>query len=50
MNICKDACKLPVPHSYQAEADVETDTKSLPDQPINPEEYEPVLLTTEETQ
>ena len=32
-------------HAY-----VETDTKSLPDQPINPEEYEPVLLTTEETQ
>ena len=36
--------------TYQAEVEVETesDTDPLPDQPINPEEYEPVLLTTEE--
>ena len=35
---------------YQAEADVETEsgTESLPDWPINPEEYEPVLHATEE--
>ena len=34
----------------EAEADVETesDTESLPDRLINPEEYEPVLHTTEE--
>ena len=34
----------------EAEADVETesDTGSLPDRLINPGEYEPVLLTTEE--
>ena len=34
----------------EAEADVEaeSDTGSLPDRLINPEEYEPVLPTTEE--
>ena len=32
----------------QAEADVESDTSSLPDRLVNPGEYEPVLLTTEE--
>ena len=34
----------------EAEADVEgeSDTGSLPDRQINPEEYEPVLPTTEE--
>ena len=49
MNICKDACKLPVP-TYQAEAAVETDsdTSSLPDQLINTEEYEPMVPTAEE--
>ena len=33
----------------QAETDVEagTDISSLPDRLINPEEYEPVVLTTE---
>ena len=37
--------------TYQAEVEVETesDTDSLPDWPINPGEYEPVLLTTENT-
>ena len=49
MNICKDACKLPVP-TNQSEVDVETesDTDPLPDWLINTEEYEPVLLTREE--
>ena len=34
----------------QAETDVEaeSDISSLPDRLINPEEYEPVVLTTEE--
>ena len=37
-------------HISKAEADVEaeSDTGSLPDQLINPGEYEPVLPTTEE--
>ena len=37
-------------HTSEVEADVETesDTGSLPDQLINPGEYEPVLPTTEE--
>ena len=35
-------------HTSQAEADVEVDTDSLPDRLLNPERYEPVLLTTEE--
>ena len=34
-------------HENQAETDVKADD-SLPDQLINPEEYEPVVLTTEE--
>ena len=32
----------------QADVETESDTGSLPDQLINPEEYEPVLPTTEE--
>ena len=37
-------------HASQAVMDMEaeSDTGSLPDRLINPEEYEPVLLTTEE--
>ena len=36
--------------TYQAEVDVETesDTESLPDRLINPEEYEPMVPTAEE--
>ena len=45
MNICKDACKLPVPHQAEADVETESDTEFLPDQPINPEEYEPVIAT-----
>ena len=50
MNICKDVYKLPGSHACQAEANMEADchTDSLSDRLINPEEFEPVLLTTEE--
>ena len=42
-------CETTRPNN-EAEADVEAeaDTDSLPDRLINPGEYEPVLLTTEE--
>ena len=35
-------------HTNQAEADVESESDSLPDQLINPGPYGPVLPTTEE--
>ena len=43
-------CVLATRYARQAEADVEaeSDTGSLPDRLINPREYEPVLLTTED--
>ena len=43
-------CVLATRPTSEAEADVEAeaDTSSLPDRLINPEEYEPVLHTTEE--
>ena len=45
MKRCVQSTRL----TSEAEADVETesDTGSLPDRLINPEEYEPVLPTTE---
>ena len=44
------ACMQMKGHTDEAEADMEAmlDTGSLPDRLINPGEYEPVLLTTEE--
>ena len=41
-------CRLPDPTLKLKHADVEADTDSLPDRLINPGEYEPLLLTTEE--
>ena len=41
-------CMQVTKNTDQAEADVESDTSSLPDRLVNPGEYEPVLLTTEE--
>ena len=35
-------------HTNQAEADVESESGSLPDRLINPGAYEPLLPTTEE--
>ena len=34
--------------TYQAEAETESDTESLPDRLINTEEYEPMVPTAEE--
>ena len=39
---------LPTGHGSQAETNLEDESSSLPDRLINPEEYEPVLPTTEE--
>ena len=36
------------PSEAEVDVEAESDTDSLPDWLINPEEYEPVLLTTDE--